>query len=131
MFNNYDKLAKNDALLHNPAFAMKKKEAFDKFYARFSATIAPLNYSESHKIAALRRLITLKLRSRIAGPQRSPYSEQLKDQLKKEGRCFKCLGYSHRPNQTEAYMASKALSFEEAKAIMAKEKAVEKAMEKQ
>lgn len=170
MFGDYDKLAKNDALLHDPAFAMKKKEAFDEFYARFSATIAPLGYSESHKIAALRRLITLKLRSRIAGISSSsfrsvvehlrktdqdlrqleamhvdveeideqefksgpsPYSEQLKDQLKKEGRCFKCLGYGHRPNQTEACMASKALSFEEAKAIVAKEKAVEKAVEKQ
>ncbi|KAF6217514.1 hypothetical protein HO133_006852 [Letharia lupina] len=57
MFGDYDKLAKNDALLHDPAFTMKKKEAFNEFYARFSATIAPLDYSESHKIAALRRPI--------------------------------------------------------------------------
>lgn len=66
IFNNYDKLAKNNALLHNPAFAIKKKEVFNEFYTRFSATITPLGYSENHKIAALRRLITLKLRLRIA-----------------------------------------------------------------
>ena len=61
IFDNYDKLAKNDVLLHNPAFAIKKKEAFNEFYARFSAIITPLGYSKSHKIATLRRLITLKL----------------------------------------------------------------------
>ena len=66
IFGNYDKLIKNNALLYNPAFAIKKKKTFDEFYARFSATIIPLSYSESYKIAILRRLITLKLRSRIA-----------------------------------------------------------------
>ena len=61
-------------------------------------------------------------------PRRSYYSEQFKAQLKKEGRCFKCLGHGHRPNQTEACRKAAILSFEEAKALLAKtkEKAVEK-----
>ena len=182
MFGDYDKLAKCSAMLHDPAFGMgvskeNRKETFDHFYARFSATIAPMGYSESNKIAALKRLITTKLQLRIAGMPatsfrsfvehlrmidqdlrqleaitkdasmdveeideaefrsglRSPvpeqYSEQLKAQLKKEGRCFKCLSNNgHRPNQTEACRKAAPLSFEEAKALLAKtkEKAVEK-----
>ena len=73
MFGDYDKLVKNDALHYDPAFAIKKKEAFDEFYTRFSATITLLGYSESHKIATLRRLITLKLRSRIVGISSSSF----------------------------------------------------------
>ena len=61
IFNNYDKLIKNNALLYNPAFIIKKKKVFNKFYTRFLVTITLLNYSESYKIAILRRLITLKL----------------------------------------------------------------------
>ncbi|KAM0800592.1 hypothetical protein BDR22DRAFT_851104 [Usnea florida] len=189
MFGEYDQLAACNAMLHDPTFGMgvkKKKETFDEFYARFSATIAPMGFSESHRVATLRRLITLKLQLRIAGMpsttsfrssvehlrkidqdlrqleaaqasmneveeidedefrsrrrsrSRSPppeqYSEQLKAQLKKEGRCLKCLGHGHWPNKTEACRKTTSLSFEEAKAllaqedraIMAKEKAVEK-----
>ena len=66
IFNNYNKLIKNNALLYNPAFTIKKKKIFNKFYTRFSAIITLLNYSESYKIAILRRFITLKLRLRIA-----------------------------------------------------------------
>ena len=183
IFGKYDQLAKYSAMLYDPAFAIKKKETFDHFYTRFSATIAPLSYSESNRIAALKRLITIKLQLRIAGmpatsfrsfvehlrkidqdlrqleaaqasmdveeidedefrgrrsrsrSPRSAYSDQLKTQLKKEDRCFKCLGRGHRPNETEACRKTTSLSFEEAKAllmkeeekaIMAKEKAVEK-----
>ena len=53
IFNDYDKLIKNNALLYDPAFAMKKKKAFNEFYTRFSATITLLSYSENHKIAIL------------------------------------------------------------------------------
>ena len=67
MFDDYDKLVKNDVLLYDPAFAMKKKEVFDEFYARFLVIITLLGYSESYKIAVLRRLITLKLRLWIVG----------------------------------------------------------------
>ena len=61
IFNNYDKLIKNNILLYNPAFIIKKKKVFNEFYTRFLATITLLDYSESYKIAILRRLITLKL----------------------------------------------------------------------
>ena len=67
IFNNYDKLIKNNVLLYNPAFIIKKKKVFNEFYTRFSAIITLLDYSENYKIAILRRLITLKLRLRIAG----------------------------------------------------------------
>ena len=174
MFGEYDKVATCSAMLHDPTFGMgvkKKKETFDEFYARFSATVAPLGYSDSHRISALKRLITTKLQLRIAGmpatsfrsfvehlrktdqdlrqleamdveeidedefrgrrsrsrSPRSAYSDQLKTQLKKEDRCFKCLGRGHRPNETEACRKTTSLSFEEAKALLAKEeKAVEK-----
>ena len=61
IFNNYDKLVKNNALLYNSTFTIKKKKVFNEFYTRFSAIIILLNYSESYKIAILRRLITFKL----------------------------------------------------------------------
>ena len=71
MFGDYDKLGKYNAMLHDPLFDMgvsKKNgnETFDEFYARFSAIIAPLRYSETHKSSVLRRLITYKLRMRVA-----------------------------------------------------------------
>ena len=175
MFGEYDKLTKCDVELHDPAFAMgmgfkRKNEIFDEFYARFSATVALLGYSETHKISALKRLITPRLRLQIIDGtissyrqyverlrrcdqnmrvwgdveeidereflattphtiHRDEYSEDFKAKLKKDGRCFKCLGYGHRPNQTDApCVGSTPLSFEQAKAILAKEK--EKAFEK-
>ena len=72
MFGEYDQLATCNAMLHDPAFGMgvskeNRKEIVDHFYARFSATITPLSYSESNRIAALKRLITTKLQLRIAG----------------------------------------------------------------
>ena len=68
MFGDYDKLAKCSATLHDPAFAMKTK-AFDDFYTRSAATITPRRYTESHKIAASRRLASTKLQLRLAdGP---------------------------------------------------------------
>ena len=41
---------------------IKKNKSFNKFYIRFSATVALLSYSESYKILTLKRLITPKLR---------------------------------------------------------------------
>ena len=67
-FGDFDKFTLCDAELHNPAFAMgktKKNETFNGFYARFSATIAPLDYGESSKIRALQRLLTPKLRDHM------------------------------------------------------------------
>ena len=65
IFNNYDKLEKCDALLHNSTFNIEIKnrdKIFDEFYTRFSAIIAPLYYSETYKSSVLRRLIIYKLR---------------------------------------------------------------------
>ena len=66
MFGEYDQVSKCDTMLHRPDFGMglgsKKNETFDEFYARFSATIAPLGLSETSKISNLQRLITRKLR---------------------------------------------------------------------
>ena len=53
IFNNYDKLVKNNVLLYNPIFTIKKKKVFNEFYARFLIIITLLNYSESYKIAIL------------------------------------------------------------------------------
>ena len=83
MFGEYDQVATSSAMIHDPAFAMKKKETFDHFYARFSATIAPLSYSESNRIAALRRLITTKLQLRIAGMATSTSFRSFVEHLRK------------------------------------------------
>ena len=73
-----------------------------------------------------------KLGRRSRSPPPEQYLEQLKAQLKKEGRCLKCLGHGHRPNKTEVCRKTTSLSFEEAKALLAKEgKAKEKAVEKE
>ena len=53
IFNNYDKLIKNNALLYNSTFIIKKKKIFNEFYTRFLITITLLDYSESYKIAIL------------------------------------------------------------------------------
>ena len=71
IFSEYDQLATCNTMLHNPAFGIgaskeNRKESFNHFYTRFSATIAPIGFSESHKVATLRRLITTKLQLRIA-----------------------------------------------------------------
>ncbi|CAD6589853.1 MAG: hypothetical protein ASARMPRED_004288 [Alectoria sarmentosa] len=80
MFGEFDQLAKCDAKLHSPAMAMKytKDETFDEFYARFSATIAPLGYTESHKTSTLKRLITLKLRLQTLNGTTSTYNQYVK-----------------------------------------------------
>ena len=70
IFGDYDKLAKCNAILYDPVFGMgvkKKKELFNEFYIRFSATITPIGFSNSYKIAILRRLIIIKLQLRVAG----------------------------------------------------------------
>ena len=85
-FGDFDKYAKCDALLHSPSFGMaitKKNESFDEFYARFSATVAPLGYSESHKISTLKRLITLKLRLRILDGQTPPLYRHFIERLRR------------------------------------------------
>ena len=67
IFKDYDKLEKYNAILYNLLFniSVSKKnrnKIFDEFYARFSAIIISLRYSETHKLFVLRRFITYKLR---------------------------------------------------------------------
>ena len=174
-FGDFDKYTLCDAELHDPAFAMKNNETFDRFYARFSATVAPLGYTESTKIRTLERLLTNKLRYRMIdgskptsfrhyverarmidqnmrlwakqagveeieeeefyGPSSSTkdsvidYPSNFKAQLKNNGRCFKCLGYGHRPGPEAPCANAKHLSYEKAKALLANE-AKENAIEK-
>ncbi|KAF6238241.1 hypothetical protein HO173_003521 [Letharia columbiana] len=70
MFGTYDKIAKSNAEIFDPKFGMgvtDKKESFEDFYARFSAAIAPLGFTDVHKISNLKRLISTRLRYRISG----------------------------------------------------------------
>ena len=69
MFGEHNQFAKSDALLHDPKFKMgatKSQETFDEFYARFTIAVAPLNLSEEHLIANLKRTVSSKLRWKIA-----------------------------------------------------------------
>ena len=80
MFGTYDKVAKSDNELHDPNFAMgvkDKKETFETFYARFMATIAPLNYGESLRISTLKRLLNQRLKYKISGETFKTYPELL------------------------------------------------------
>ena len=165
MFGDLDKVARCDAQLHTPSFAMKTNETFDEFYTRFSSTIAPLRYSDIHKISSLKRLIAPKLRYQISdgttpssfrqfverlrqcdldlrlAEQRarylddddddvtflkeSPlrpeeYPEDFKAKLKQLGLCLRCLTPGHRPKSTPACQQATPLTYEEAKAVLAK-----------
>ena len=86
MFGDFDKYAKCDAQLHSPSFGMatvKKNKSFDEFYARFLATIAPIGYSETHKISTLKRLITHKLRLQILDGTVSTSYRQFVERLRR------------------------------------------------
>ena len=61
MFGEFDKVAKLDAFLHGPKFGMavaNAKETFDKFLARFTSAIAPLNFTDRYKISNLQRTLS-------------------------------------------------------------------------
>lgn len=67
IFGIYNKFSIYDTRLHLLDFGIgiKKDKTFNKFYIRFSTTIAPLGLTELQKISTLRRLLTLKLRYQI------------------------------------------------------------------
>lgn len=78
IFGTYDKVAKSDALLHDPNFGigiLKKKETFETFYTRFSAAIAPLDLPDTYKISNLKRTISTRLRYRISGENYSSFRD--------------------------------------------------------
>lgn len=69
MFAEYDQTTKAEAKLHDKKFPMgtvKKDESFDEFLARFPATIAPLDFTERHKISELERWATSQLRWKVS-----------------------------------------------------------------
>ena len=53
MFGEFDKVAKLDALLYDLKFSMavaNSKETLNKFLAKFTLAIAPLDFTDCHKI---------------------------------------------------------------------------------
>ncbi len=67
-FGDHDKKGQAEADMQAPGFPMRAKdrnESFDTFHTRFAATIAPLGYSEDHKIRDLRRYISADLRQQV------------------------------------------------------------------
>lgn len=78
-FGTHDKKAQAEADMQSPNFPMRSKdknESFDTFHTRFAAAIAPLGYSEDHKIRDLRRYISPDLRSQVTnGVKPSSYRD--------------------------------------------------------
>ena len=69
MFGEFDKVAKSDALLHNPEFGMavaNLKETFDTFLARYTSAITTLDFTDRHKISNLRWTLSERLRFKMA-----------------------------------------------------------------
>ena len=86
IFDDFDKYAKCDAQIYSLSFGMatvKKNELFDEFYARFSAIIAPMGYSETHKISTLKRLIIHKFRLQILNGTVSTLYRQFVERLRR------------------------------------------------
>ena len=61
MYGEFDPYGTADARLHDSDFNMKK-EIFDEFLVKYTATIAPLQLSEQQKISHLTRIITRRFR---------------------------------------------------------------------
>ena len=65
MFGEFDAYETADTRLHDPDFNITSNETFEKFLARYTATVAPLQLRESQQISNLRRTITSQLRWQI------------------------------------------------------------------
>ncbi len=64
MFGEFDKVAKSDAFLHDHKFGMavvNPNETFHEFFARITSAIAPLDFTDRHKISKLRRTFSERL----------------------------------------------------------------------
>lgn len=69
MFGKFDKVAKADALLHDPKFSMavlNLNETLNEFLARFTSAVAPLVFTDRHKISNLRRTLSERQRFKMA-----------------------------------------------------------------
>ena len=78
MYGEFDPYETADARLHDPDFNMKKKQTFDEFLTKFTATIAPLQLSEQQKISHLTRTITRHLRWYIMGQKPKAFKNYVK-----------------------------------------------------
>ena len=67
MYGEFDPYGTFDARLHDPDFNIKKKQTFDEFLVKYTATIAPLQLFEQQKIFHLTRTITRRFRWYIMG----------------------------------------------------------------
>ena len=80
-FGTHDKLAQAKADMQSPTFPIRSKDknkSFDAFHSRFAATIAPLRYSDNHKIRDLKRYIMPELRDKITnGSRAGSYKEYI------------------------------------------------------
>ena len=87
MFGEFDKVAKSDALLHDPKFGMavsNPKETFDELLARFTSAIAPLDFTDRHKTSNLWRTLSERLWFKMAdGTTYSSFSQYV-------SRCRQC-----------------------------------------
>lgn len=60
MLNEFDKIAKLDVFLHYLKFCMavpNAQETFNGFLAKFNLAIAPLDFTDCHKISNLRKTL--------------------------------------------------------------------------
>ncbi|CAD6593451.1 MAG: hypothetical protein ASARMPRED_007520 [Alectoria sarmentosa] len=78
MYGEFDPYGTSDARLHDPDFNMKKKQTFDEFLAKYTATIAPLQLSEQQKISHLTRTITRRLRWYTMGQKPKAFKDYVK-----------------------------------------------------
>ena len=78
MYGEFDPFGTADARLHSPDFGMQKKETFNEFLAKFTATIAPLQLPEQQKISQLTRTITRRLRWHTMGQKPKVFREYTK-----------------------------------------------------
>lgn len=61
MFSEFNKIAKSDTLLYDLKFGIpiiNLKKTFDKFFARFTLVIVPLNFINQHKISNLCQILS-------------------------------------------------------------------------
>ena len=96
MYAEFDPYGTADATLHDPNFNMKK-ETFDEFLAKYTATIAPLQLSEQQKISHLTRIITRRFRWYTMGQKPKAF----KDYVKQLRQCDINLRLADRQHQHE------------------------------
>ena len=85
MFETYDKISESNAQLNDSKFEMgmiDKKKSFETFYARFSAIITPLKFSDVIKISNLTRLISNRLKHKLTKQTFTTYRDLI-DYLRK------------------------------------------------